>query len=474
VPGVTVNFSQTQPALVTFVNTSGVTDANGKAVASFSSGTEVGVTNVVGALAVNSNISNSQSVAVRGSKPSGLGFYFRCDRGNLPVYTTTTQIETMSCTVRLSDRFGNRVGIPTPVFFATEAGSITASATTAAFDPANPATEGTATVTFSTDMGNGSTPADVDPLPAAASQYPQPRGAEPCAGPASGCLAVTAQQVTRNPRDQLVTIIAMAQGEEGFFDSNGNGVLDNNEIFLDQGFPFIDSNDDGVWGPIYANGPSETYFCGSTNASGQCPAYQGPNGQWDANTLLWKPTWVVFTDDPFVTTAPAGQSAPANDFDVTCLTWAANGTSSTFANIYGYDRWFNTPSSGGTWNTPLIAFKSNTSANLSVSGIGFLALLDNWGAMGGLGDAFEYKLLNAAGTGQCAAPSTPTSPTPCIEKLLFYRFRDGFAGQVELSATNGIASSSTCASPDNVGTSVQFNGAHSTVSVGFQAATVAQ
>ena len=109
---------------------------------------------------------------------------------------------------RLVDRFGNRVGIPTVVNFATEAGSIAASVTTKGFDPAAPndLTEGTATVTFATDMGNGSSPADVAPLTAAAlaTQYPwslfnnEPNGVD--------------GQLTLNPRDQLVTIIAMTRG----------------------------------------------------------------------------------------------------------------------------------------------------------------------------------------------------------------------------------------------------------------------
>ena len=52
---------------------------------------------------------------------------------------------------------GNRVGVPTVVTFATEAGSINATAITKGFDPATPGDpeEGTASVTFSTDVGNG-------------------------------------------------------------------------------------------------------------------------------------------------------------------------------------------------------------------------------------------------------------------------------------------------------------------------------
>ena len=51
----------------------------------------------------------------------------------------------------------------------------------------------------------------------APAQYPFPRTAEP---------QVTVGSLVKNPRDQMVTIIAMTQGEEGFFDANKNGVLD--------------------------------------------------------------------------------------------------------------------------------------------------------------------------------------------------------------------------------------------------------
>ena len=72
-------------------------------------------------------------MAVRGAKPSASNFYFHCDSLWLPTYQTTPQYETMTCTVYLADRYGNRVGIPTPVLFATESGAITASAITGAY-----------------------------------------------------------------------------------------------------------------------------------------------------------------------------------------------------------------------------------------------------------------------------------------------------------------------------------------------------
>ena len=83
--------------------------------------------------------------------------------------------------------------------FSTEAGAITASTTTQAFDVSKPddANEGTATVTFTTDMGNGNTPMDVAPLGPVA-QYPWNRGQEPSYTPFGSSLVI-------NPRDQFVT-----------------------------------------------------------------------------------------------------------------------------------------------------------------------------------------------------------------------------------------------------------------------------
>ena len=46
---------------------------------------------------------------MRGAKPSANGFYFRCEHASLAVYDNIGEFESMTCTVRLTDRFGNRV-----------------------------------------------------------------------------------------------------------------------------------------------------------------------------------------------------------------------------------------------------------------------------------------------------------------------------------------------------------------------------
>jgi hypothetical protein len=419
VPQVQVNFGQVQPALVTFTNASAITDQSGLVVVDYTSGSEVGVTAIT-ATVVSTGATVQHSVAVRGARASASGFYFHCSKANLPVYTTVAQYETMTCTVRLSDRFGNRVGIPTPVNFAAEAGSISASAITKGFDPARPTDpdEGSVTVTFSSDMGNGNQPADVDPLPADPLQFPFARPAEPF---------VQAGTIKRNPRDQLVTIIAMTQGEEAFIDSNHNGILDNNEVFIDQGDPFIDANDDGIYNTVRPGGPWEVRFCGSTTG-GTCPAYQGPNGKWDAQTTIWKPTWVVFSGSGKASDVPTGGGAPASDFVFPCADFANSALDglhapNIFANVFVYDSWLNTPSA----HTQYLVYDVQTGPGHPIPPIGLFDEAESWGSMGQLGLDFQYIPVSAGAPPiACNFANGPA----CVDKLLFQSWDTGFRGQL--------------------------------------------
>ena len=422
VSNLAVTFGQRQPALVTLGRTTATTGSDGTASVDYSSGSEVGVSAITASIAAGAG--GSQAIAVRGAKPSAAGFYFRCEKGNLPAYQTTPALETMTCEVRLSDRYGNRVGIPTPVRFATEAGSIDSFAMTKGFDPANPndPTEGTAVVTFTTDMGNGFRPADVAPLLAAPSQYPWPRQAEP---------QELVGSVTRNPRDQLVTLIAMTDGEEAFVDANHNGSLDANEVFYDLGDPFIDANDDGAYDQVYTGGPWETRFCSDTT---NCSSYNGPNGVWDSATTIWVPTWVAFTDNAWPHTAAAGVPEPTWSYSPQCVAEGA----ATFASIYVFDEFMNSPAAGTTYTDPVL---DKGDPKITVAKHGFFEEPDNWGAMGKYGLDFDYWPVLPGG-GACAAPASPTAPTACVLKLFFMDFEDGFRGTIE--ADNTLATGGTC------------------------------
>ncbi len=416
VPGITVNFALQAPTLgITLLKTSGVSDLNGVVTEAYTSGSEVGVTTIT-ATAATTGATVPQTVAVRGAKPSANGFYFHCANASLPVYTTVLEYETTTCTVRLADRLGNRVGIPTVVNFATEAGAIAASVTTKAFDPKTPddPKEGSATVTFSTDMGNGSHPADVAPLAPTTGQYPWPQRLD--------------GQLTLNPRDQLVTIIAMTRGEEAFEDANHNGLLDPGELFVDQGDPFVDVNDNNAYDAAVAGGLAEVRFCG---LNADCSTYHGPNGQWDADTVIWKPTWVVFTGAGAPSTAPAGTAEAPPDFvgaaSPPCADYkdafVASHSSIVTAPIFVYDRWLNTPTAGFT-----VSVGTSSASALTPTGVGLPSVaLETFGSMD-----FDWVRVSAAdNTKQCAI----ANGAACVERIAFHGFSRGAVGSLRVQNT---------------------------------------
>ncbi|MBX3025747.1 Ig-like domain-containing protein [bacterium] len=51
------------------------------------------------------------------------------------------------------------------------------------------------------------------------------------------------------PPDGIVTVLATTRGEESFVDSNGNGIHDADEVFVDAPEPFIDANFNGRYDP---------------------------------------------------------------------------------------------------------------------------------------------------------------------------------------------------------------------------------
>ena len=411
VPGVTVNFTQGIPALVTLGRASGATDTSGFVSVDYAAGSEVGVTNLTATVALTSAAA-SHFVAVRGAKPSASGFFFRCSQSNLPAYTTTLGVQSTTCTVRLSDRSGNRVGVPTSVSFAAEAGSITATAVTQGFNPAlpNDPNEGSATVTFSTDVGNGFSPQDVPPLPAAASQYPIPRiNPEP---------SRTNGQLVFNPRDQLVTIIAMVRGEESFVDSNHNGQFDSGELFVDESDPYIDANDNNTY-----DAATEPRFCGTAN----CATWAAPNGTWDSDRVIWVPTWVVFTGPPVG--ALSGTIQPASCIDY--LDNTASNPSQVTASFKVVDQYLNVGGPGTTYSADVIA----PQPSLTLLPIGNGTEGDNYGAMGILHSTFDWVRLSAADpTKPCAIANGPA----CIEQIVFGDFDPGFRMSVYVTTANKL------------------------------------
>ncbi len=93
--------------------------------------------------------------------------------------------------------------------------------------------------------------------------------------------------IVNNPRDNLVSLIAITSGEEAFDDLNNNGVWDPGEPFEDTTEPFVDNNDNGTWDP------GERYV--DTNGDGR---WSGKNGQYDASTLIWVQERILWTGMP--------------------------------------------------------------------------------------------------------------------------------------------------------------------------------
>ncbi|MFT3913786.1 MAG: hypothetical protein QM704_06660 [Anaeromyxobacteraceae bacterium] len=216
------------------------------------------------------------TVAVVGAKASGANFSVVCGPRNVPALAETDCAVSLvdapfKCEALLKDRFSNVLGRATQVIFASEVSAVGPVVTTPQYAIGDAgAGLGRAEQTFQT-LG-AALPFDVAPQ-------------------AGEAFAVHAQDGcgtrTHNPRDGVVTVIAMADGEEAFFDTNGNGRYDAGEPFVDAGEPFVDQDDNGV------HDPGEWFL--DVDGDG---AWTPPNGAWDASTKLWAQTVVVYTGVP--------------------------------------------------------------------------------------------------------------------------------------------------------------------------------
>jgi len=219
-----------------------------------------------------------------GTVPSGGHISLDCSPHQIPAYSDHDCLyshyqnpETVTCTLKLADRYGVVIGVATPVSFMAEAGVISPVEVSPAY-PADPSTLGHATGYL--EVFGGPLPADVEPM-----------SGELSVSYDFGCGTRTA-----NPRDGYVTVIAWVKGEEGFVDVNQNGKYDPGEPFLDEGEPYVDANDNGQWDQ------GEWYL--DVNQNGK---YDGPNGKWDADTVIWTQTRIVYTGLPAIAVNASGQ-----------------------------------------------------------------------------------------------------------------------------------------------------------------------
>jgi hypothetical protein len=215
------------------------------------------------------------SSPIVGAKVSGRNVSIECSPRNVPALVDTdcirSRVDTpFKCTVTLGDRFNNVVGVSTTVKYQSEAGIVGTPPTTPMFPSPD---LGKATGTIGT-VG-GVLPVDVFPVSGEYSlQFDDqchPTGPMP----------------THNPRDGIVSVIAMMAGEEGFIDKNGDGIYNSGEPFIDLPEPFVDSNDNGQQ-------DAGEFFQDLNNDLRWNPA----NGAWDESTTLWTETRVVYTGKP--------------------------------------------------------------------------------------------------------------------------------------------------------------------------------
>jgi len=279
--------------------TTGVTNAQGQAQVLLTSGRVAGVVSVT-ATATAGGVTKSgvaTNLAIIGAKANGAHITIDCNPKNIPALTyqdcTYTQYANtdniVTCTVTLADRFNNALGTQTLVTFMSEAGNVGPPTLTPAYDPSK-LPDQQELLGEAQDyilVTGGTLPLDVTPF----------------TGENSLSYTNKCGTLVHNPRDGVVTVIAMANGEEGFVDLNGDGLYTPattttaGEPFIDLGEPYVDENDNGQWDP------GEPFVDLNNNG-----VYDGPNGKWDANTVIWAETRIVYTGFP-LTGMTAGEDS---------------------------------------------------------------------------------------------------------------------------------------------------------------------
>ncbi len=278
-----VTFSVTGPAGVSLTALLSKTDAQGQATVLLQSGDEVGVATVT-ARVTGTNLSvSTPGTPIIGARISDEGLVVSCDQINLAANASDTppRIDlTTDCNAKLVDRFTNPVTLPTSVTWYSEAGSIQSPVTTET---------SAAKAAFSTA---GKWP----PVPVSPITSLVPEETEPSVD-------------SYNPRDMLVTLIAVTSGEEEFYDGSGvsngvkNGKWDVGEWFVDVPEPFVDANDNQVYDRGEQFIDTERVDCATGTRQPKNGTWDGPNGCWDGNVMLWRPTHIVYSG--FNTLEPA-------------------------------------------------------------------------------------------------------------------------------------------------------------------------
>ncbi|MBW2732766.1 MAG: hypothetical protein JRH20_10275 [Deltaproteobacteria bacterium] len=222
----------------------------------------------------NTGVSASASIAVTfteagpGARPVDGKVRLTCDAVNIGAFREPVPDINVTCMLTAETRDGK--AIPATALnaqFRTEAGAIT---------PFEDTYTGKLKYIYNPRGGN-SAPKDVQP---------DPTLNEPSYFDANG--------IQRNPRDGVVTIIAIVDGEEAFTDINGNGTYDPGEPFVDSAEPFLDEDDNDSWS-------GGEVFIDLDPKNGQ---WDQGNGVWDADTkvvAIYKLVWSGAVDSSIET-----------------------------------------------------------------------------------------------------------------------------------------------------------------------------
>ncbi len=358
------------------------------------------------------------TMAVTGARASATNFAVMCSPRNLPALGETDCAISLvdapfTCEAVLKDRYGNVLGRETQVIFSAEAGAVGQATSTPAYDPDAPGDSqmelGIALQGFNT-MGAG-LPFDVDPLTTVGEPWSS-HGLDGCG------------TRTHNPRDGVVTIVAHADGEEAFFDANGDGTYEVGEPFVDLGEPYVDQDDSGTWEP------GEWFLDLDDNKT-----WTPPNGAWDGIQKIWSQTFVVYTGAAATVTsggnllgtrwagpgtfAACTPTPAATPFDVAVATTVLPAVTQTYT-VVASDLNLNRLSTSASYAVELV------SGSVTANYLG----LPSYADLVGMG--WRYWPCANGGAGPCASQCRIAGPAACLMRPEFTGFSCGVAAEVDI------------------------------------------
>ena len=302
-----------------------------------------------------------------------------CARKNLAALTRPsippTRGVNTECRAQLADRFGHLVGLPTQVGWLAERGYT---------------------------AGSNSLPNDTVPLTTPSE-------------PVNGMF---------NPRDTIISIIAVVDGEEEFTDVNANGKWDPGEWFVDLPEPFVDDNDNQKLDIGEQFLDTDRFDCVTGAALPRNSKWDPPNGCWDVNLKIFATTHVAWT----------GAFARPIEFALPPPWTVAAGTQRTLDFTWS-DPYFNQMSiDGPSISTGLIGSFGGAAINaptLLVDGLGGHTIV--YEKVEATESAAGSGVFNVTGPCITSQPG-PTNPlTRCLSRYRFSSFGRGNAAQLVLT-----------------------------------------